>query len=892
VLLDDGTDQAVRIPLEAAGHLRVEGGRGQSGGVEHPPIVPGSVHARPGSVFTGPVASSLEQLLTLGRADVERLLRLRPDAVVDPAPRDLRELAERLDAPDSVSAALHTAELPVLQLTEALLALQGLRGPVRRADLLALVVRDGDPAVEAVDPALGWLADRLLISVADADDGPVAEARDALWACFDLPLGLDGSARGLLAGETVRTLQDILTRWGLPRAGSKAEALAAVVEALSDADAVRAVVASGPPDVATWLARHCGADATGTFAAGFGHDVDPRLEAGVELGLDGVFGSLYDPEAYRRERAAATWAAEHGLVVGVGWGGPVRVPGEVALAVRGPAYRAPFTPEPPAVPTLAVSVEEVERESAASCGAFAELTAALLDSMGRTPLPTVKAGGVGARELSRVAKVLGTGTVEVRLALELARACGLLLEGPAGMTTSPTFAAWRDEPPARRLAALLLAWWRLGGVPTADRDMAARPLPAAAARPACRLCAGARQTLLATLRDLPPGTSGDLAAVGARTLWRRPLVHAGDASESFPFGRTWREGEILGVVSRGALSPLGRALVDEAPEELTEMAAALLPSTTEEAVFGGDLTVVAAGAPSARVTRVLDAVADREGRGGAVVWRITPGSVRRALDEGISADELERDLAAIARNGLPQPLRYLLQDVGRRHGELRVRALASCLRSEDAALVAQVAADRSLRRLGLQVLAPTVLGSSADAETTVEALRSAGYLPVAEGPDGALLVRRRARPEVPEAGGPASVHRAEEVRRRETRHGGIAAIPGGDLAIPGGDLAALADELVRAGDPGPRAPASVTEARVRAQAPQLTAAQAWLLGHAVDTGTDVVIDYVAASGSRTRRRVGELELVGGIVQGWCHLRQDERYFSLAGIEAVHPAPPD
>jgi hypothetical protein len=267
-----------------------------------------------------------------------------------------------------------------------------------------------------------------------------------------------------------------------------------------------------------------------------------------------------------------------------------------------------------------------------------------------------------------------------------------------------------------------------------------------------------------------------------------------------------------------------------------------------------------------------------------VVWRVTPGSIRRALDGGATAGELERDLAAIARSGLPQPLRYLLQDVGRRHGAVRVRQVASCLRSEDTVLLAQVAADRSLRRLGLHLLAPTVAASAADATTTVEALRAAGYLPVIEDADGTVLVRTRRMPSDGSVDTRPSLGRSRgEPDGRDTDHAAAATVQP--------DVARLARELVRAGDPGPRQPASLSEARVRAQAPHLSAAEARLLGYAIDAGEDVVLDYVAASGSRTQRRVSELVLAGGIVQGWCHLRQDERYFSLAGIAAVHPAPP-
>ncbi|HKG52294.1 MAG TPA: helicase-associated domain-containing protein [Actinomycetales bacterium] len=860
---------------------------------------------------------SVQQLVTTGPGDVERLLRLRPDVLLPPEPRDLRELAERLDDPGSVAAILHTADLAVLQAAEALQALGGRSGLNQLAALLDGDAQDGDtdadPAAHLghVEGVLRWLADRALVRLDTAGDDPIVEASPGLAACFSWPLRLGLPAAGLHALQTAATLNGILSNLGLPRQTSKAAALTAVVELSRDADAVRAIAAQAPPHVADWLAWHCIAPQGGTLVADLGLGDNAHLpygradEGDDEGGLAALTGARFDPGAYRREQEAARWAADHGLVVPVGWGGEVQMPAEVALALRGSSYRAPFDPTPPAVRTHVVRADDVERESAASAAAFSEQASALLDLVARTPLPTLKAGGVGSRELTRLAKVLGTGVPEVRLVVETAWAAGLLEMGEAGVAPSARLATWRDQDPAQRFVALLRGWWRLGGVPTRVRD-ARRQLPALSAAMDCRLCAAARETLVSTLAGLPPGAAGDRTTVGELAVWSRPLLHAWEEDDAPPFTLTWREAELLGVVAVGALSTLGRRLLDEASDAgaqgrqgtdaatdaLTATAAAMLPGTTDEAVFGSDHTVMATGAPSARVTRVLDAVADRESRGGAVVWRITPGSVRRALDEGATAEGLEHDLLAIARGGLPQPLRYLLQDVGRRHGLVRVRDVASCLRCDDPALLAQVAADRSLRRLGLRVLAPTVLVSAADARTTVEALRAAGYLPVAEDADGATILARGPATgtagTVAKTGTPATAgERSAGERSAGERSAGER--PAGRPARP--DVAALAQALVRAGDPGLREPASLTEANVRRQAPHLSGAQARLLGHAVDTGTDVVIDYVAASGARTRRRVGDLALSGSTLYGWCHLRHDERFFSLSGIESVQPVAP-
>ncbi len=53
-----------------------------------------------------------------------------------------------------------------------------------------------------------------------------------------------------------------------------------------------------------------------------------------------------------------------------------------------------------------------------------------------------------------------------------------------------------------------------------------------------------------------------------------------------------------------------------------------------------DLTAVAPGPLESALARRLQLVADVESRGGATVYRFTPGSVRRALDVGWSAAEV------------------------------------------------------------------------------------------------------------------------------------------------------------------------------------------------------------------------------------------------------------
>jgi predicted DNA-binding transcriptional regulator YafY len=62
-----------------------------------------------------------------------------------------------------------------------------------------------------------------------------------------------------------------------------------------------------------------------------------------------------------------------------------------------------------------------------------------------------------------------------------------------------------------------------------------------------------------------------------------------------------------------------------------------------------------------------------------------------------------------------------------------------------------------------------------------------------------------------------------------------------------------------------------------------------LLVRALDDGGPVEIDYVDSAHRRTTRVVEDLQDLGGLIEGWCRLREDERNFSPEGIVAVRPA---
>jgi hypothetical protein len=170
------------------------------------------------------------------------------------------------------------------------------------------------------------------------------------------------------------------------------------------------------------------------------------------------------------------------------------------------------------------------------------------------------------------------------------------------------------------------------------------------------------------------------------------------------------------------------------PEELADLAAEALPDGPDRFLLAGDLTVVAPGGLAPGVEARLAGLADREAAGSGT-WRIHDASLRRAFDEGGTAEEVLEFLRRHSSTPLPQALAYLVADVARRHGRLRVGGTTTYLRGDPAAVAGAVRSAAG-RRLGLRELAPGVAVTGRSQRELLAALRKAGEAPVAEEADG------------------------------------------------------------------------------------------------------------------------------------------------------------
>jgi hypothetical protein len=294
----------------------------------------------------------------------------------------------------------------------------------------------------------------------------------------------------------------------------------------------------------------------------------------------------------------------------------------------------------------------------------------------------------------------------------------------------------------------------------------------------------------------------------------------------------------------------------------------LLPQPLDHVLLQADLTAVAPGPLESDLARELGLVADIESTGGATVFRFTDASIRRALDAGRSASDLHALLAARSRTPVPQPLSYLIDDVARRHGRIRIGLAGAYVRCDDDAVLSEVLADRRVESLRLRRLAPSVLVSPLAPERVAERLREVGYAPAAESPDGALLLRRPDSRRAPA--------RARPLRRRP------------ELAAPAGSVITLAVKAIRGGD------RAVTAARglvvggsTSGVLPHSASSETLsVLQDALTSGRAVWIGYLNAQGQATNRIVEPQRLAGGYLTAFDYRRDEPRTFAIHRITGV------
>ncbi|MFC8709182.1 helicase-associated domain-containing protein [Streptomyces sp. NPDC057197] len=843
--------------------------------------------------------SLAEDLRARDDASLTALLRSRPD-LITPVPADLTQLATRAGTRASVVRALERLDRFALQTAEALAVAPD---PAAYGELLGLMAGDeGDGAVAAALPrALATLREQALVWGDDDRLRLVRTARELLApsAQHPSPTGLGPTVQEATAGMSPGRIQEIVTAAGLPSTHDSVSAAAALTALFTDRKRMAALLADLPEDSLEVLDRLVWGPPYGQVTA----DPAPRLRRLLDRGL-------LLPTAP----------------------GTVVLPREVALHLRaGRAHRAP-EPLPPAVESAAAHSAQVVDATAAGQAYTALATVEeLLKDWDEGGPNVLRAGGLSVRDLKRAAVALDVAEPVAAFWIELAYAAGLLAsDGDVDerYAATPAYDEWRERPAAERWALLAQAWLAATRTPgvAGGRDAKDRVLSALGPGLDRSAAPEVRHRVLALLAGLPEGTAPVAESVLARLRWERPLRgaqrdHEHDLRERLARW-TLSEAELLGVTGRGALSAHGRALLGAPPapeparapeptgpgdklpvhhhrgadvpqaaqaaptaraaaavplsgagraaaaEAAARLLAPLLPEPLDHVLLQADLTAVAPGPLRRPLADTLGVLADVESKGGATVYRFTPASVRRALDAGRTAADLHDFLGRHSRTPVPQPLAYLIDDVARRHGHLRVGAASAYVRCDDDALLNEILADKRSAGLRLRRLAPTVLATPADPAALLEGLRAMGYAPAAESAEGDVLIARADSHRTPPRTAPAPV-------------------PDGP-PLPDATLLSAAVRAIRAGDlasTAPRKPSATATAD--GELPRTTAAETLAtMQAAVLTGETLWIGYVNAEGTAGQHVIAPIRVEGGFVTAYDHTADEVRTYPLHRITGV------
>lgn len=829
--------------------------------------------------------SLAESLRARDDASLSALLRERPD-LITPVPTDLTQLATRAATRASVVRALERLDRFALQTAEAL-AVAG--DPASYDELLGLMAGDGgaeaDPVVaEAVPRALATLREQALVWGADDCLRLVRTVRELLAPSpqHPSPTGLGSTVAEVTAGMSPGRIQEILSTAGLPTTHDTVSAVGALTALFTDRARMDALLETAPAESLDVLSRLVWGPPYGQVTP----DPAPRLR----------------------------WLLDRGLLLPTA-PGTVVLPREVALHLRsGRAHRL-TEPLPPAVEASATHRPQIVDATAAGQAYTALATVEeLLKDWDEGGPSVLRAGGLSVRDLKRTAVALDVPEPVAAFWVELAYAAGLLAsdgEADERYAATPAYDEWLELPAAERWTGLATAWLAVTRTPglVGGRDAKDRALSALGPGLDRSPAPEVRHRVLTLLAGLPEGTSATAESVLARLRWERPLRGAQTADDLRTRLARWTlsEAELLGVTGRGALSAHGRALLGERPEHApaagpagpgdklpvhrhphrpaprealtpTEQAAAAaraarllapqLPEPLDHVLLQADLTAVAPGPLKRPLADMLGVLADVESKGGATVYRFTPGSVRRALDAGRAASDLHAFLSAHSRTPVPQPLAYLIDDVARRHGHLRVGAASAYLRCDDDALLNEILADKRSASLGLRRLAPTVLAAQSDPATLLEGLRAMGLAPAAESAEGDVLITR------------AHAHRTPPRTPPEP-------VPDGPPA-PDPTLLTAALRAIRAGDLASTAPRKNSGAPSSGgDLPRTTSAETLAtMQAAVLTGGSLWIGYVNAEGSASQRVIAPIRVEGGFVTAYDHTADEVRTYPLHRVTGV------
>ena len=442
---------------------------------------------------------------------------------------------------------------------------------------------------------------------------------------------------------------------------------------------------------------------------------------------------------------AIGWLLENNVLVAID-SHTVALPREIAIKLRGGKIHREMLSTAANLKGKKVDQKQVDLAAVANISTILRWCEELLHNLSDEPPTALRTGGLGVRDLKRIAEHLGVDETCAGFVAELCYLGGLVVvDSDDQILPTSAFDIWLSKSAEERWFSLVVLWLdtsRASGLIGKGGDKNIAPLGPELDRAGVSLI---RRTTLKVLVDNPQ-ISPEITSMQEIIKWCNPQRANNEFVE-------WnlREAEWLGITGQGVISTFGLNLLTE-KEDLGIQSA--LPKPVDHILIQADNSAVAPGPLTPELASEMGTIADIESRGGATVYRFSEGSIRRGLDHGKTGDQIKTFLSKISKTPMPQPLEYLIADVAKRHGRLRVGSAHSYIRCEDEGLVQQILHDKKCEHLRLRKIAPQVLVTEFELTEVIGELREYGYLPAAENAGGVLLSqpnlrRAKSRPKPP-----------------------------------------------------------------------------------------------------------------------------------------------
>jgi len=599
----------------------------------------------------------------------------------------------------------------------------------------------------------------------------------------------------------------------------------------------------------------------GEYPAGLGikspRNVDFTLLSGAPKGaVETLQRMMWGPPKgqvadVKRAPAAIKWLLENNFLVPFD-SQTVLLPREVAMHLRGGKVFTSLQPVTPPVEGASRKQKAANLAAIANISTFVRWAEELGHHWSDEPPTALRSGGLGVRDLKRTAEHLGISESCAAFVAELLYIGGLVvIDTDDQILPTSAFDLWLTKSIEEQWHALVTLWLetsRVSGlIGKADSKNIAALGP--------ELDRGGVSTLKKMILKLlseHPEVDPSLDSITATLTWLLPTRANRDYTE-------WilREAEWIGLTGQGAISTFAVALINN--EELGVESA--LPKPVDHILIQADNSAVAPGPLTLELANAIGTIADIESRGGASVYRFSETSIRRGLDHGQTGDQIKDFLKKISKTPMPQPLEYLIADVAKKHGKLRVGNTTSYLRCEDEGLIQELMHDKRVEQLRMRKLAPQVLISDVDSHEMIRILREAGYLPAAENATGVLVS-------------------APQVRRAKARPKPPRVIT--DISAPGENLITAAVRALRAGER-----ASSHKPR---EVPRTTANETVdLLHQYIEERASLTIGYADTNGGVSNRLIDPLSISLGTLVARDHATGEITHFRIPRITGVSPA---